>query len=178
MDDLRLARERVRLAETLLARHQNAIEAARMRQGALLAEARELEEQIADGPRVAREIITELECARAALTACEFENAPHVCPGCHAVGGPHGPGCIDAEIEAEALHGSDEWCLDCMSTECRCEDDSADDLEERLDRALDAVPEPCPHEARSGELSPHPGARTCTAPHDAARCATCPRRPL
>lgn len=154
-----------------------------MRQGALLAEARELEEQIADAPRVAREITTELECARAALVACELDDAPHVCPGCQAVGGErHGAGCIDAAIEAETLHGSDEWCLDCMSTECRCEDDSADDLEERLDRALsrvaDAVPEPCPHEARAGEYSPAPGARTCRAPHDAARCATCPRRPL
>ncbi len=29
------------------------------------------------------------------------EEAPYVCPGCHAVAEPCLPGCIDAEIEAE-----------------------------------------------------------------------------
>lgn len=37
--------------------------------------------------------------------------APHVCPGCHAVGDePCAPGCIDAELEAErreAIEGGD-----------------------------------------------------------------------
>lgn len=50
-----------------------------------------------------------------------FDDAPYVCPGCHAVGGERClPGCIDAEIEEEHreaiesgnyddLNDSDDW---------------------------------------------------------------------
>lgn len=32
------------------------------------------------------------------------DEAPYVCPGCHAIAGPCLPGCIDAEIEEERRH--------------------------------------------------------------------------
>ena len=32
------------------------------------------------------------------------DDAPYVCPGCHAVGERCAPGCIDAEIEEERRH--------------------------------------------------------------------------
>jgi hypothetical protein len=50
-----------------------------------------------------------------------FDDAPYVCPGCHAVGGERClPGCIDAELEEERreaiesgnyddLNNSDDW---------------------------------------------------------------------
>lgn len=40
-----------------------------------------------------------------ALDADAIENAPHVCPGCYAVGEERcAPGCIDSEIEEERRH--------------------------------------------------------------------------
>jgi hypothetical protein len=109
--------------------------------------------------RIGRDDLRELlTLAREALAAREREEAPHVCPGCLAIGEePCAPGCVDAEMEAEArAHVEGE-------------------------RVEDADPEPCPHESRAGELSRYPGARTCTlAPwqHGAVvtRCATCPWR--
>ncbi len=38
-----------------------------------------------------------LFAAASVVTDLAYREAPHVCPGCHAVGGPCLPGCIDAE---------------------------------------------------------------------------------
>ena len=45
----------------------------------------------------------------------EHGDAPHVCPGCHAVGEERcAPGCIDAELEEELRHAIESGDYDWM----------------------------------------------------------------
>jgi hypothetical protein len=79
------------------------------------------------------------------------EDAPFVCPGCHAVGAEEcAPGCIDAEIEAERRHAIEHGeygdypnddddpedeisCLGCDRIRCTCT--HAEALDEQENRA-------------------------------------------
>lgn len=49
----------------------------------------------------AEEELRRSEIVLSALKASQPEEAPYVCPGCHAVAAPCLPGCIDAEIADE-----------------------------------------------------------------------------
>jgi hypothetical protein len=55
-----------------------------------------------------------------ALTEYAHANAPHVCPGCHAVAEPCAPGCIDAEMEARWNADPSSVCAGCGSTTPPC----------------------------------------------------------
>ncbi len=89
----------------------------------LRARVRELEALIG---RMRREHDIDAESMEVMRRDLAHEQAPHVCPGCHAVGEePCAPGCIDAEIASDQ---SGEACRDCLAVDCVCPQ-SRDDLD-------------------------------------------------
>jgi len=61
------------------------------------------------------------ETIRAALAEIEWEDAPTVCPGCHAVGEEDcAPGCIDEEIRRQSEFDDYDSC----ESESDCDEES------------------------------------------------------
>ena len=61
-------------------------------------------------------------------TSDDWDDAPYVCPGCHAVAPERcAPGCIDDEIA-----NGEKYCHLCLSLEqdCRCEDREWEDYDD------------------------------------------------
>ena len=77
-----------------------------------------------------RSLDGEHDFAETCTLAAELDRMPYVCPGCHAVGEERcAPGCIDAEIEAEAERDFNEGplCMECGQHECFVHGDGDDE---------------------------------------------------